>query len=99
MELRGILMEKEPEKNPTNQLRIQEFYVDCSTTNSFSERFENVIKIQAINDRINALDQMQIGDPIKVSYTVRGRFKEAADGQRFHNQNFNMQSIQKITTQ
>lgn len=93
---KGIFMKASDIKHPTNTFKLQEFYLDCTYTNEFGDRYENILKLQANNDNVNLLSGLKKGDRIEVEYNVKGKFSTNAEGKVFHNQNLVIKNLQKF---
>lgn len=71
-EITGKLIEKYDAAQVTDRFRKREFVLETSENVGTSE-FVETIKFQLTQDRCDLLDNMNIGDPIKVSFNIRGR--------------------------
>ena len=84
MEIQGAIIERTEVQHKTQTFSLQEFFLDCSTYNQQTgERWENVLKFQVTNDKMNLLAQFQNGQRVKVRFNIQGSFFEH-EGQRKH---------------
>ena len=61
MEIQGTIIERTEVQHKTQTFSLQEFFLDCSTYNQQTgERWENVLKFQVTNDKMNLLAQFGI---------------------------------------
>lgn len=93
---KGIFMGASDVKQPSANFKLQEFYLDCTYTNEFGDRYENILKLQANNDKVNLIHDLKKGDRIEVDYNVKGRFSTDSAGKKWHNQNLIIKSLIKI---
>lgn len=99
MEIQGIIIERTEVQHKTQTFSLQEFFLDCSTYNQQTgERWENVLKFQVTNDKMNLLAQFQNGQRVKVRFNIQGSFFEHK-GQRKHTQRLTVFGIEAIQIQ
>lgn len=98
METIGILIQIEEKKQITTDFCVQEFYMDCSTYEQGTGRkFENILKFQIPNGKVEMGYQIKQGDRIKVHYRIWGRHVVSkTDGNPYHNQHLNAFKIEKL---
>ena len=97
MEIYGIMLNRSEIKQPTESFSVQEFFVDCSEFDRFSgqKKFENKLKFQVSNSKIEELRKVNRGDLIKILFTPQGREYEKQDGTgKGHAQNLNVWKIE-----
>ncbi len=96
MELIGVIHTLGEEQKFSETFEMQLVYLDCSTYEQGTGRkFENILKIQFVNAKIDLLKGFQVGERVKVSFNIQGRFREV-DGKTYHNQNLNAWKIEKL---
>lgn len=96
-EIYGIMLNRSEIKQPTESFSVQEFFVDCSEFDRFSgqKKFENKLKFQVSNSKIEELRKVNRGDLIKIFFTPQGREYEKQDGTgKGHAQNLNVWKIE-----
>lgn len=99
MEIQGTIIERTEVQHKTQTFSLQEFFLDCSTYNQQTgERWENVLKFQVTNDKMNLLAQFQNGQRVKVRFNIQGSFFEH-EGQRKHAQRLTVFGIEAIQIQ
>ena len=76
-ELTGTLIEKYDTQEVTSTFKKREFVLEHKEEASGRE-FINFIKFQAIQDRCQLLDNFNLNDSIKVSFSLKGRKWEKA---------------------
>ena len=99
MEIQGTIIERTEVQHKTQTFSLQEFFLDCSTYNQQTgERWENVLKFQVTNDKMNLLAQFQNGQRVKVRFNIQGSFFEHK-GQHKHAQRLTVFGIEAIQIQ
>ena len=99
MEIQGTIIERTEVQHKTQTFSLQEFFLDCSTYNQQTgERWENVLKFQVTNDKMNLLAQFQNGQRVRVRFNIQGSFFEH-EGQRKHAQRLTVFGIEAIQIQ
>lgn len=76
----------------TDKFRKQEFVLEQMTSNSKGTYVEYV-KFQAIQDRCNLLDTVEVGDNVNIEFSITGRKFKSTEGDKF----FNNLDMMKIT--
>ena len=71
-EITGKLIEKYETAQVTERFRKREFVLEHKQ-NVGGNEFIDTIKFQLSQDRCEILDNMQIGDELKLSFNIRGR--------------------------
>jgi len=71
-ELSGKVIEKYETTQVTDSFRKREFVVEKEEMVG-SNVFTDLIKFQLTQDRCNLLDDVNIGDQVKVNFNIRGR--------------------------
>lgn len=71
-EISGKLIEKYDAAQVTDRFRKREFVLETSE-NAGSSEYVETIKFQLTQDRCDLLDAINIGEPVKVSFNIRGR--------------------------
>ncbi len=71
-EITGKLIEKFDAQQVTDRFRKREFVLETSESVGTSE-FIETIKFQLTQDRCDLIDNMNIGEEVKVSFNIRGR--------------------------
>lgn len=96
MEITGKIIRKEPTERFSETFEKQDIYLDCSNYEQGTGRkFENYVKIQFINAKIDLLNHINEGERVKVNFNIKGRFSEK-DGQEFFFQNLSGYRIEKL---
>ena len=70
-ELTGTLFEIFDTIQRTEKFAVREFIVEVKETTK-DRSFSQFIKLQATNERTSVLDNMSIGDEVKVHFNIRG---------------------------
>ncbi|MDR2207136.1 MAG: DUF3127 domain-containing protein [Flavobacteriaceae bacterium] len=102
MEQTGFLFSKSEIKEfGESKFRVQDFILDCKRYDSFTgEPRENFLKFQLTGEKIALLENIQIGQRMKVFFMPEGRFYEKKDmheqptGEKGHIQNFRVWKIE-----
>ncbi len=71
-ELTGKLLEKFDTQQVSDSFKKREFVVE-KEENIAGNVYTEVIKMECTQDKVNILDNMNIGDTVTVSFNVRGR--------------------------
>lgn len=96
MEIYGCIISIGEERQMSENFAVREVILDCSTyEQGTGRRFENILKLQAINSKTKLLDWFQPGQRVKVNFYPNGRFYEK-EGEQKHSQNLNLLKIEKI---
>ncbi len=69
MEIRGKVHEVSEIMNVTETFKKRELVVEYAENPSYPE----YIKFEALQDKVNLLDPLKVGDNIEVSFNLRGR--------------------------
>ncbi len=81
MEIIGNLVSRKPAEQKTEKFRLQEFVVDCSFIDNYTqEKRENILLFQCSNNNITKLDAVKDGSRIKVLFMPQGRYYNKQDG-------------------
>ena len=70
-EITGILIEKYNEIQVSDKFKKREFVL-TKTEIVGQKEFTDYVKFQLTQDRVNLIDNLTIGDEIKVNYNIRG---------------------------
>ncbi|QEL01096.1 DUF3127 domain-containing protein [Olivibacter sp. LS-1] len=76
MEITGIVHIVEPTQQVTDSFKKRDLIVKYAE----NPQFEEYIKFEATQDRVNIFDSLSVGDSIKVSFNLRGRPWTNKDG-------------------
>ena len=98
-EIYGIMLNRSEEKQITETFKVQEFYVDCSEFDRFTgqKKFDNKLKFQVSNTKIDELKKINRGDLIKIQFNPQGREYDKQDGSgKGHAQNLNAWKIEVV---
>lgn len=80
MELTGKIHKIEEEKHVSDRFFKQDFILDISRFNvETGEKWENHAQFQVTNGRV-PVSQFAVGQKVKVSFYIAGRFYERKDG-------------------
>lgn len=71
-EIEGKLIEKFDAQQVTDRFRKREFVLE-TRENVGTNEFVETIKFQLTQDRCDLIDNMNVGDDLKVSFNIRGR--------------------------
>jgi hypothetical protein len=74
-ELNGIIKVKKDEQKVSDSFKKREFVVTDNSSN-----YPQHILFQLTQERCRLLDDVNVGDPVKVSFFVRGREWQGKDG-------------------
>lgn len=66
----GTLEEVFQERQVTEKFKKREFILKITGT---SPKFDQFGKFQLVNDKVDFIDNYQIGDKLRVSYSIEGR--------------------------
>lgn len=94
LETKGKLVVKNEVEIISDKFRKKEFIIEKSETVGVST-FTDFIKFQLINDRVNLIDTIQIGDEVSVSFNLRGR-KWEKDGKVSYFTNLEAWRLEKV---
>ena len=95
MELYAQIISIEEMRQMSETFVLREMLLDCSTyEQGTGRRFENILRVQAINAKVDLLNGFKEGERVKVKIYPNGRFYEK-DGERKHSQNLNLFKIEK----
>ena len=94
-EITGKLIEKFDAQQVTERFRKREFVLETSENVGTSE-FVETIKFQLTQDRCDLIDNMNIGEEVKVSFNIRGRRWEK-NGQVNYFNNLEAWKMDKVT--
>ena len=79
-ELSGKLIEKYDVQQITDSFKKREFVVEVFKEIS-GNTYSDMIKFQITQDRVNIIDQLQVGNDVKVSFNIRGsKYTSKKDG-------------------
>ena len=92
-ELQGKVIEIYPTQQVSERFKKREFVVEKEENNG-GNVFVDTIKFQTTQDRCGLLDQMQVGDMVKVTFNVRGN-KWEKNGQINYFNNLDAWRIEK----
>jgi len=95
-EITGKLIEKYNTAQVTDRFRKREFVIEKKENSSFGEIVET-IKFQLTQDKCETVDNLKIGDDLKINFTIRGRRWEK-DGQVNYFNNLEAWKVEKIAT-
>lgn len=70
-ELEGKLIEITPTQQISDRFKKREFVVEKEENNG-GQVYVDTIKFQATQDRCSLLDNMQVGDGVKVNFNIKG---------------------------
>ncbi|MAC96718.1 MAG: hypothetical protein CMC96_14595 [Flavobacteriales bacterium] len=76
-ELEGKLIEKFDEQQVSDSFKKREFVVE-TTDEGGGRVFTEQIKFQLVQDKCDLINQVQVGQPVKVSFNIKGRRWEKA---------------------
>ncbi len=91
-EISGNLIVKEDTQDISASFKKREFVIEV--VNERNTDWNDFIKFQLTQDRCSALDPLQLGDTIKVSFNIRGR-KWEKDGRVNYFSNLEAWRIEK----
>lgn len=95
-DITGRLIEKYDTQRVSDRFSKREFVVEKKETAGTSEFVEN-IKFQLTQDKCDLIENLQIGDEVKVSFNIRGRRWEK-NGQVSYFNNLEAWRIEKNDT-
>lgn len=96
MEITGRLAAKGDVREFESGFTIEEFFLDATRFNQTTgEKYSNFIKLQNANEKLD-LTPLEIGDQVKVSFGVKGRFYADAEQQQRHAQNLDAFKIELL---
>jgi hypothetical protein len=93
-ELTGRLVFKTETQQRTEKFKVREFVVEV-TEQVKDKTYSQLIKIQASNERTAVLDDINIGDEVKVHFNLRGS-KWEKDGKTSYFTNLDAWKIEKL---
>lgn len=97
MELVGKIYAKEAKQQKTENFAVQEFVIDSSFFDrETGEKRENFIRFQCTNRNIDELEKVAIGDKVRVSFGINGRYYENEAKEMKHAQNLNAYKFEKM---
>ncbi|MGB3452917.1 MAG: DUF3127 domain-containing protein [Moheibacter sp.] len=80
MDITGIIQEIMPEEHISDRFYKQDFILDISRYDQVTgERWVNHVQFQVANGKV-PIEQYSVGQRVKVSFYVNGRFYERKDG-------------------
>ena len=83
-ELEGKLIVKEETVQITDKFKKREFVVEQEENNN-GQVWIQQIKLQAIQDKVSILDNVNVGDSVKVSFNIQGKGHEKNGETRYFN--------------
>ena len=96
MEITGKLHSIGEVKTFPSGFMLEEFYLDLTRFDSMTgEKYSNHAKFQNANERLN-LQQFNIGDVVKLSFSIRGNSFAKEDGSTGFAQNLNAYKIELV---
>jgi hypothetical protein len=93
-ELTGKLVFKTETQQRTEKFKVREFVVEV-TEEVKDKAYSQLIKLQASNERTSVLDDINIGDEVKVHFNLRGS-KWEKDGKTSYFTNLDAWKIEKL---
>jgi hypothetical protein len=93
-ELTGRLVFKTETQQRTEKFKTREFVVEV-TEQVKDKTYSQLIKLQASNERTSVLDDINIGDEVKVHFNLRGS-KWEKDGKTSYFTNLDAWKIEKL---
>ena len=99
MEIYGLMLNRSEAKQVTDNFTVQEFFLDCSEFDRFTgqKKFDNKLKFQVSNSKIEELKKVNRGDLVKVQFNPQGREYDKQDGSgKGHAQNLNAWKIEVV---
>jgi hypothetical protein len=93
-ELTGTLVFKTETQQRTEKFKVRDFVVEV-TEEVKDKTYSQLIKIQASNERTAVLDDINIGDEVKVHFNLRGS-KWEKDGKTSYFTNLDAWKIEKL---
>lgn len=73
-QLTGRLYSATPTEQKTDKLKVRTFILDCTETTATGETYQNYAQFQLVNNNCDILNGFQPGQPVKVSFNVKGNF-------------------------
>ena len=92
-ELTGKLIVKEDTVNISDKFRKREFVIDVP--NERNPDWNDTVKFQATQDRVDLIEPFNIGDELNVSFNIRGK-KWERDGKVNYFTNLDAWRIEKV---
>jgi len=96
-DITGKLIEKYSTAQVTDRFRKREFVIEKKENSSFGEIVET-IKFQLTQDKCETIDNIKIGDEVKISFNIRGR-KWEKDGQVNYFNNLEAWKVEKLSVE
>lgn len=94
-ELKGKLIEVFEEQQVSEKFRKREFVVETVEEVNESQYIDQ-IKFQAVQDKCDMLDKVNKGDEVNVSFNVKGRAWENAEGETKYFTNLDAWRIEAV---
>lgn len=91
-EIIGLLSFKSEIIQRTEKFKVREFVLE-QTEEANGKTFTNLIKLQASQNKADLLDDMNVGDELKVQFNIRGS-KWEKDGKTFYFTNLDAWKIE-----
>lgn len=79
-ELTGKVYEIFPTEQKSERFKKREFIIEKSES-SGDRTFTDYVKFQATNDKCDLLDNVKVGEQVKVTFNIKGNRWEGRDGQ------------------
>lgn len=95
-EITGKLIEKYKTAQVTDRFRKRDFVIERRENSSFGEIIET-IKFQLNQDKCEIIDNLNLGEEVKINFAIRGRRWEK-DGQVNYFNNLEAWKVERLAT-